>query len=93
MRRRQHQLVPQLDDLLDPVGIDDLNIGQRFTAVLGIDFPRLVDDVVHSFEYHFDNVVLRILGDPDPRKPFRLHVVPESQRSYFDFRLLAFEQL
>ena len=44
--RRQQQPIPELDNLLDTIGIDDFDAGQRSRATLDIDIARPADHMV-----------------------------------------------
>src|SRR5262245_56166314 len=63
-RRGQHQRVPELHDLLDAIGIDDLEARQGPCPVIHVEFAWSGDQMIQPVESHLDDVVIGIVGEP-----------------------------
>ena len=79
--RWQHQGIFELDELPDLVCCDDFDGDQASDIVIDVDLPRMMDQVVELFEGQFDQIILRIIGYPEKREPFRLDLVPRESEA------------
>src|SRR5258708_22600852 len=92
-RRWQRHRIAELHDLPRSVGIGNSEARKTNATVFDVDFPRLWNQVVQSFQFNVENVVLGIVSQTQQRQPLRLDLIAEIERKNLDLGLLGSKHL
>ena len=69
---REHQWLPEFDDLPALIGADDLHRNQSFWTIFDEDLSRLANEVVQAFQRDLHKIALWIISDAEQLQPFRM---------------------
>src|SRR5258708_2619684 len=79
-------------DLLRAVCGGDGDARETLRAFVDDDLRRMIDEVIGAVERHVQEIVLRIVSDPDHRDPLGQDLIADIGRRHFNFSPLAEQQ-